>query len=132
MSEKIKGTEQRSVITQTVSMCIHTFKDSIREVNLCVDQVLIYRVTISHNPRFRTSTGLCTSGQPLAGTSSSAAFFCIHIAAGPLMTQQPQEEWSTLASSLMVQSNPSSQRMASRVQLWLHYPSSVLLDTQLP
>ena len=92
-------------------------------MRLCVDQILIYRVTISHNPRLRIGTELCTSMQPSFRTPSSATFFA--------STSQQlrwwhsglrKSAWSTLAFSLMVQSNPSSQGMSSRVQLRLHYP----------
>ena len=34
-------------------------------MRLSVDQILVYRVTISHNSRFRTGTELCNLGQPL-------------------------------------------------------------------
>ncbi len=93
---------------------------------------ILTKLTISHNPRFRTGTARAVHPR----TAFLQAHLplqpvCIHIAAAPLMTQRPQKEWFTLASSLLVQSNPSSQRMASRVQLWLHYPSNVLLDTRL-
>ncbi len=100
-------------------MCIHTVKNSsIYEVMFCLDSY------IPGNCKSQSSLPhwLCTSGQPSCRHIFLCNPFCIHIAAAPLMTQQPQEEWSTLASGLLVQSNPSSQWMALRVQLRLHYP----------